>query len=345
MTREPDREYLLTEISKRGAVFENHRDDILSLDQKPSQLYGASRHLMDAGGKRLRPVLSMIATEAVAGKPVDTIDYTSVLDVTGEPVNVLHAAAAVELIHTFSLIHDDVMDNDSMRRGEPTVHCKYDEPTAIISGDLLHSYAYNHLASSQADPQCVTDAVSRLTQTTIELCEGQARDIDLTGSEDVTTDDYMEMIQGKTAVLYGASAELPAILLGADENVRTALYKYGVDVGMAFQIYDDILDLTGNKTTLGKDWGSDLVERKRTLITIHALENGNPPEYIFPASDDADDLQKSVERLQESGSIEYARTIATELVESGIENLDTLDDTAAKEQLTMLARYLITRNK
>jgi geranylgeranyl diphosphate synthase type I len=313
---------------------------------EPERLYEASRYLLDAGGKRLRPTMLLLVAEAVTGAEPLERDYRSFPDLDGEPVDVMSAAVSIEVIQSFTLIHDDIMDDDDLRRGVPAVHREFDLETAILAGDTLYSKAFEYMLETGAPPDRAVRALDRLATTCTEICEGQAFDVEFEGRDDVDTDEYLEMVELKTAVLYAAAAAIPAVLLGAADETVASLAGYGLDVGRAFQIQDDLLDLTTPSEQLGKQRGSDLVEGKRTLVTLHAREQGVDVESLLP--DDVEEVteaqvDEAVARLEEAGSIDYARETALDLVASGKANLEPLPDGAPKRLLAAIADYLVER--
>ncbi|MFC7080242.1 geranylfarnesyl diphosphate synthase [Halorussus caseinilyticus] len=317
--------------------------------EDPERLYEAVRHLLDAGGKRLRPTVLMLIVEALADVDADPtdIDYRNFPDAHGEPLDVMSAAVSLEAIQTFTLIHDDIMDQDDLRRGVPAVHRAYDTETAILAGDTLYSKAFEILIEADAPADRVVEAMDVLATTCTDICEGQALDMAFEERTDVLPDEYLEMIEDKTAVLYGATTAIPAILFGADDETVEELYQYGIDVGRAFQIQDDILDLTVPSEELGKQRGSDLVEGKQTIITLHAREQGVDVDELV-GTDDVDavteaEIDEAVARLEDAGSIDYAKDKANELVTSGKDHLSVLPDNEARDLLEGIADYLIER--
>jgi geranylgeranyl diphosphate synthase type I len=251
------------------------------------------------------------------------------------------------VIHLFTLIHDDIMDDDDLRRGVPAVHREYDLSTAILAGDTLYSKAFEFLLETGAAPERTVAANKRLATICTRICEGQSLDMEFEQRDAVTPDEYLEMVELKTAVLYGAAAAIPATLLGADDETVEALYNHGLDVGRAFQIQDDLLDLTTPSETLGKQRGSDLIESKQTLITLHARQQGVDVDGLVEVDDpeavtDAD-IDDAVGRLEDVGSIEFARNRAHELIESGKENLRVLPENESRELLAGIADYLVER--
>ena len=313
---------------------------------RPERLYEASRYLLDAGGKRLRPTILLLSSEALADVPPGSTAYREFPARDGGTVDVMTAAVAIEIIQSFTLIHDDIMDDDDLRRGVPAVHQEFDLSTAILAGDTLYSKAFEGMLETGATPERSVRALSELASTCTKICEGQSFDIQFEQRDAVATDEYLEMVELKTAVLYAAAAGIPAMLLGAEESVD-AMYGYGLDVGRAFQIQDDLLDLTTPSEKLGKQRGSDLVENKQTLITLHAREQGVDVDGLIDADDPEDvtdaDIDEAMAVLEDAGSIDFAREKAHTLIESGKENLDVLPDNEARELLAGIADYLVER--
>jgi len=307
---------------------------------RPEGLYEATRYLLDAGGKRLRPTVLLLVGESLLSVEPPGVDYRAFPTLDDGEADLLSAAIALEVIQTFTLIHDDIMDDDDLRRGVPAVHKEYDLSTAILAGDTLYSKAFELLLSTGAAHDRTVAANKRLAETCTRICEGQSLDIEFEARDAVTPDEYLEMVELKTAVLYGAAAAIPATLLGADEETVEALYNHGLD-------QDDLLDLTTPSEKLGKQRGSDLVENKQTLVTLHAQQQGvDVANLVDTDSVEAvseAEIDEAVERLREAGSIEYARSRAQELVTSGKENLEVLPDNEARDLLSGIADYLVER--
>ena len=311
--------------------------------KKPERLYEASRYLLDAGGKRLRPAVLLLVAESISGTDAPATGYRDFPTPNGERIDVLSAAVSIEVIQSFTLIHDDIMDDDDLRRGVPAVHREYDLETAILAGDTLYSKAFEYMLETGAPPGRSVDALNELATTCTEICEGQALDVDFERRSDVTTEEYLEMIEYKTAVLYGAAASIPAILLGCDSETVEALHGYGLDVGRAFQIQDDLLDLTTPSEELGKQRGSDLVEGKRTAVTLHARNNGVDVEGLVPEDPSDAEIEAAVERLRNAGSIDFAREMAMDLIGRGKDRLEVLPENEPHELLEGIADYLVER--
>lgn len=314
---------------------------------RPERLYEAARYLLDAGGKRLRPTMFLLVAEALADVEPLSADYRSFPALDEGEVDVMAAAVAVETIQSFTLIHDDIMDDDDLRRGVPSVHREYDLSTAILAGDTLYSKAFENILETDAKAERSVDAVSELASSCTKICEGQSFDIAFEQGGEVTTEEYLEMVELKTAVLYGASAAIPAMLLGADDETVEAVHGYGIDVGRAFQIQDDLLDLTTPSEKLGKQRGSDLVENKQTIITLHARQHGVDVDSLVDAdsvetvSEEA--VEAAVRELEAAGSIEFARETAHDLIDSGKDKLEMLPDNDSRRLLEGIADYLVER--
>jgi len=311
--------------------------------RKPERLYAASRYLLDAGGKRLRPTILLLTAEALSGVEPMGADYRRFPSVSGDETDVLSAAVSIEVIQSFTLIHDDIMDDDDLRRGVPAVHREFDLETAILAGDTLYSKAFEYMLDTGAPAERSVRALDELATTCTEICEGQALDVEFESRDDVTTEEYLEMVEYKTAVLYAAAASIPAILLGADRQTIDALHGYGLDIGRAFQIQDDLLDLTVPSDTLGKQRGSDLVEGKRTIITLHARDHGVDIENLVGDDPTEDEIEAAVRTLEDAGSIAYARDMAEGFVQSGKERLEMVPEGEPRSLLCDIADYLIER--
>ena len=305
-------------------------------DRKPRQLYEAGRHIIFSGGKRLRPFLTIKSCEAAGGNLKDAVPF----------------AAALEILHNFTLVHDDVMDHDELRRGNPTVHKKFGEPMAILAGDLLFSKVYQSVldyAPAHMSADDVISTLQRMTDAVILLCEGQALDITFPKATDVTEDDYIFMIGAKTSALFKACAEVGAIAAGASNGAIDSLGKFAWDAGIAFQIIDDVLGVTADESKLGKPVGSDIREGKKTIIMIHALRKAskNQRELLLNAMMGEDStleaLEAAVTVLEDIGSIDYARSKAEKYLNTSLENIDGLKNTPAKEALIELVNYFVQR--
>jgi len=253
------------------------------------------------------------------------------------------AAGSIELIHNFTLIHDDIMDNADVRRGRPSVHKLWGQSGAILAGDTLYSKAFQVLGMTAAKPELILGAMNMLSRTCTDICEGQWLDLEFEVRERVSEEEYMEMIEKKTGVLYGASAGMGALLAGAKPEVVRALDEFGRMTGMGFQLQDDVIDLTAPENVSGKRRGGDLIEGKKTLIMIHAFANNAKVDVFGRKDATPEEIEKAILVLQKSGSIEYARSRAEEMVKKGKRALNVLPETEAKNTLLELADYMIRR--
>ncbi|MDD1754259.1 MAG: polyprenyl synthetase family protein [Methanothrix sp.] len=314
------------ELEKRAALITATIEKMLPVVH-PEGLYEAGRHLVDSGGKRLRPSMLLLAAEAAGG----------------EPASLAPAAVSIELIHNFTLIHDDIMDNADVRRGRAAVHKLWGVPGAILAGDTLYSKAFQVLGKTPAKPELILGAMNVLSGTCNAICEGQWLDMEFEKRDRVSEEEYMEMIEKKTGVLYGASASMGALLAGASDDVVRGLDEFGRLTGMGFQLQDDVLDLTAPEKILGKRRGGDLVEGKKTLIMIHAFAHGVNVDVFGRKDATPEQIEKAISVLEKSGSIEYARSRSVEMVAKGKRALDVLPESPAKALLLELADYMIRR--
>jgi len=226
----------------------------LRVYDEPAGLYEPISYTLGLGGKRLRPLLALISTQMFGG----------------DPDKALPAAIAVEIFHNFTLLHDDIIDQAPIRRGRETVYKKWNINTAILSGDTMFAIAYGELAKS--DPEKLSALMKVFTKTAIEVCEGQQYDIDFEESDDVDINSYINMIRLKTAVLLAASLKIGAIIAGVPDEDAEKIYNFGENLGIAFQLQDDLLDAFGNEALFGKKTGGDIVSNKKTFLYLKALE-------------------------------------------------------------------------
>jgi len=295
---------------------------------KTGELNKASAHLLAAGGKRLRPAVVLLAADAV--KP-------------GSSDELVQAALALEVTHTFTLIHDDIMDGDNLRRGVPTVHTKWDMPTGILAGDVLYARAFEHICTVNAKDDAKVRAISMLAKACADICEGQHMDMSFEHRSDVDQDEYLEMVKKKTGVLYAAAAGIGAVLAGGTAVQVKALYQFGLNTGIAFQIQDDLIDLLTPSEKSGKDQASDLREGKQTLIMIKAREKGlDLSKYrrdLSPA-----DIDAAIKELTDAGVIDDVKTIASDLVASSNKHLSLLPPSKERQLLMDIGEYFVTRS-
>ena len=250
-------------------IQENHIDstikelfDNLTFTQEPAGLYDPLRYMIEIGGKRIRPRLCLTA-------------YALFKDTFNE--GILTPAAAIEVFHSFTLIHDDIMDKADVRRGVPTVYRKWDENTAILSGDVMSIESYRMVAKAPAET--LPEVLALFTKTAAEVCEGQQYDMEFEDCEFVPMTDYMKMIGLKTAVLIACSAKMGALIAQAPEASCDLLYRYGYDLGLAFQVADDWLDTYGDPAVFGKAIGGDILNNKKSWLLTRALEKAGTERF------------------------------------------------------------------
>ena len=305
------------------------------LKNSPVELYQPILYSLEMGGKRLRPALVLIACNLFS----ENVEQA------------LPAAVAIEVFHNFTLLHDDIMDKASVRRNRPTVHMKFNENSAILSGDAMAFQSYKYLVECSS-PRLV-DVVSLFTKTAIEVCEGQQLDMDFESRMDVRTDEYLEMIRLKTAVLLAASLKAGALIGNADDETSARLYDFGIQLGLAFQLQDDLLDTFGDQDTFGKKIGGDILANKKTYLLIKALENARPEQKSvlldWIVKEDCDPEQKisEVTRIyRETGAKELTEKKVDSCFVQAMEILSKLQVAEErKSELRELANKMLTRKK
>jgi geranylgeranyl diphosphate synthase, type II len=273
----------------------------VTFEKEPNNLYEPIRYILSLGGKRLRPVLTLMATEVF-----DT-----------DCKKALSAATAIEVFHNFSLIHDDIMDDAPLRRGNETVHEKWNINTGILSGDAMLILAYQFFENYE--PRVFCELAKLFSKTALEVCEGQQYDVDFETRDDVTIAEYLKMIEYKTAVLVGAAMKMGAIVAETSEENANLIYDFGLNLGLAFQLQDDYLDAFGNPETFGKQVGGDIIENKKTYLYLKAMEfaKGDEKEqllHLFSIQPiDNTDKINSVKQI-------FNQTGASEATQKAIEN-------------------------
>jgi geranylgeranyl diphosphate synthase type I len=313
---------------------EKNAEDIdLELDRlfgaAPGQLSKASAHLLVAGGKRLRPAVTLLAAEIIKA---------------GCSRDILPAALALEVTHTFTLVHDDIMDNDSTRRGVPTVHCVWNMPTAILAGDVLYAEAFELITRSIADDTAKVLSTEILARTCVEICQGQFEDMTFETRDDVLEYEYIDMVGKKTGKLYAAAAAIGGTLAGGNVKQVQALHDWGYYSGIAFQIQDDVIDLITPPEKSGKDQGSDLSEGKQTIVAIKAREAGVDLSKFKKPNLTKEEVAEAIALLESKGILKAVTDTAMEYVARAKEQLTALRDCPEKQLLADITDYFVTRN-
>lgn len=303
----------------------------LNWKREPYGLYEPIEYTLAAGGKRVRPQLAMIACQMFGGNEEEA----------------LPAALALEVFHNFTLLHDDVMDKADMRRGRPTVHVKWNENTAILSGDQMLIEAYQLLSDVPSDK--LPKVLRLFNKMATEICEGQQYDVDFESMEHVTKDEYLMMIRLKTSVLLATALQIGAYIADADEQAQEALYQFGINIGLAFQIQDDILDVWGDPKTFGKAVGGDISCNKKTFVYLEAMrrlgdEAKNLEQWYSQVLEDNTEKIAAVKAIFEQlGVREACEAVVEDYTQKALAILDTLPQNVATDQLRQLANKLNTR--
>jgi geranylgeranyl diphosphate synthase type II len=313
----------------------DHHIQNLSIPDTPTELYEPVRYILSLGGKRLRPALVILACDLFSGAVEQA----------------LLPALAIELFHNFTLLHDDIMDRSLLRRGQPTVHVKYGENVAILSGDVM-SILSSRLMNRA--PEAVLNVVHDVfTRTAMEVCEGQQLDMNFEELLKVTEKEYLQMIELKTAVLIAASLKIGAILGGASERDADDLYKFGRNLGMAFQLQDDLLDTYGDPEFMGKNIGTDILDNKKTFLIIQALKTASEPQkkelsdWLTRKEFDQDEKKMAVISLFNKLNVKEATEDRIQhFYRQALENLGELNRPEEKKrELFRFASSLMNRNR
>jgi geranylgeranyl diphosphate synthase type II len=306
--------------------------DTLHFPASPSTLYEPGEYFLQIGGKRIRPVLCLLGNELFNDIHADAFEV----------------AKAIELFHNFTLVHDDMMDEANLRRGKTTVHVKYDMNTALLVGDVMIIRAYEYLQKIQ--PSYLPKILQLFNQTAREVCEGQQLDMDYSKMDQVTMEDYIQMITLKTSVLLAASLEMGAIIGGAGENNCKQLYEFGKKIGIAFQIQDDYLDAFGDAAIFGKEAGGDIKQNKKTFLLLHALTVANPDQLQelkqLLNTHTEDKVERVLKIFKDCGVDAWAEDLKSKYLQEAFGHLDAIAVMESrKKPLIELANYLMNRSK
>ncbi len=315
-------------LQEKFETYFNHRH----FPSQPSTLYDPAEYFIGLGGKRIRPVMCLMGNELFDEIHPDAYPL----------------AAAIELFHNFTLIHDDIMDKAPLRRGKPTVHSKYGEPTALLGGDVMLVVAYDYL--NRIDNLYLKKIVHLFNQTAKEVCEGQQLDMDFEKTPAVSLQEYIHMISLKTSVLLAASLRMGAIMGGSGEGNQIQLYEFGKKLGIAFQVQDDYLDAFGDPEKFGKQTGGDIIANKKTFLLIHALETANALQKMelerLLKTDESSKVEKVLNLFRECGIDAWARELKDKYIaEAGKHMEDIAVLSVRKKPLLELMHYLVQREK
>ncbi|RDI51331.1 polyprenyl synthetase family protein [Flavobacterium glaciei] len=290
--------------------------------KEPRNLYEPIHYILDLGGKRMRPVLTLMSAE------VFDADYKKALP----------AALAVEVFHNFSLVHDDIMDDAPLRRGHETVHEKWNINTGILSGDAMLILAYQYF--EQYEPLIFRDLAKLFSKTALEVCEGQQWDVDFEDRTDVTIEEYLKMIQYKTAVLVAAAMKMGAIIAETSVENANLIYDFGLNLGLAFQLQDDFLDAFGNPETFGKQVGGDIIENKKTYLYLKAVAFSNEKEaeelkrlFSNQPEDSTDKIERVKALFNSSGASKATQDAIQDYTFKAFQTLDKMNISVEKKQM------------
>ena len=300
---------------------------------KPENLYNPVKYLLESGGKRLRPIIALNVSELLGGKISDT----------------LPAAAALEIFHNFTLAHDDIMDNSMLRRGKKTINSKWDNNTGILSGDVMLIISYEVL--NQYQDSKYIHLSKKLTEISRLVCEGQQADMDFASKNDITENEYFEMIKNKTAVLIGCSFMFGGIVAEANDLNTNLLYEIGLNLGIAFQLEDDLLDCFGDQEKFGKKIGGDIIEKKKTLLYLFTNSNLEPKkklefENIFNSNEIAESEKINSIKLfyETSGALKYVKNKVKVYFDKADQLINKLElDNDTKIKLNQFSKTLLNR--
>ena len=297
----------------------------------PASLYEPAAYFLGIGGKRIRPAMCLMANELFGNINPDAY----------------HVATAIELFHNFTLIHDDIMDKAPLRRGMETVHKKYGESTALLTGDVMMVKAYEYL--NRINPQHLQRIIFNFNVAARQVCEGQQLDMDFEKSDQVNLADYIKMIELKTSVLLAASLKMGAILGGAGKGNQDHLYEFGKNLGIAFQVQDDYLDAFGDPTRFGKQVGGDIMANKKTFLVIHTLESctGRSLDEFknLMKGNDKNKVEKVLALFRECGVDTWAAGLKDKYIEHAEFHLEEVAvSSARKEPLKKLLKFLVQRD-
>lgn len=303
--------------------------------REPKNLYEPIDYILQLSGKRIRPILTLMACDILSN----------------EYKEALPAALAIEVFHNFTLVHDDIMDDAPLRRGQETVHEKWDLNTGILSGDAMLILAYQYFENYE--PKTFQKLAKLFSQTALEVCDGQQLDIDFETRNDVTIDEYINMIRLKTSVLVAAALKMGAIVAQASKSDAQLLYEYGLNLGLAFQLQDDYLDTFGDPKTFGKQVGGDIIENKKTYLYLKALELANEEDqqkllFFYRQKLEENSIKiDEVKRIFERYDIPVLiQNLIKEYTEASFSSLDKMNMSSEnKEKLRAFGAFLMARSK
>jgi geranylgeranyl diphosphate synthase type II len=313
-------------------LFENYLNE-QKFNPSPKELYEPVQYILSLGGKRIRPALVLLANKAFQGNVIDA----------------LPAAFVMELFHNFTLVHDDIMDKASLRRGQPTVHKKYGDNAAILSGDVMMIWCYKYLMNLPQEK--FKEVFELFNDTAIKVCEGQQMDMSFENRSNVSEAEYLKMIEYKTSVLLACSLKSGAMIAGATAHDADKIFEFGLNIGLAFQLQDDILDAFGEADKVGKEQGGDIKNNKKTLLLIKALSAAKGEDatqlQMLLSSNGEEKVPAMIQLFKKLGVKEYAESMAAMYNEKAFNALDAIAniDAEGKQGLIRFAEMLLNREQ
>ena len=325
---------VIDELEKRRVIVDKKIESIFE-DSEKHPLWESMSYYPEAGGKKLRPFLAMISAGALGEKEEKALPYS----------------VAIELVHNFTLVHDDIMDDDEMRRGQKTLHKKIGDAHAINAGDGLFALSFNILSETEVPGESVRKLLKELSSSVIVIAEGQEEDMSFEETFDITEEEFITMIEKKTSYLFKAATRGGAIIADAEPDEIEHMSEYARKMGIAFQIQDDYLDLVGDQEEIGKDAGSDIRRGKRTLMVIHALHNLDDDKKrrlidILEEKDNSiDEIKEAMDLMKSVGSLDYAKNLAEKYGSEAKKELEFLPESEYKKIMISLVDFMIHRNQ
>jgi geranylgeranyl diphosphate synthase type I len=320
-------------LEKYGALVNRQIEKYIPRTGEPATLHRPVWELLDRGGKRFRPALTLLFCEAVGGRVRKA----------------LATAAAVEILHNMTLIHDDIEDQSELRRGKPCIHIMFGLPTAINSGDAMLIKVFEAVADSPLDAAARNELIQRFAERAFQITRGQALEFELNSRESFTEKDVIKVLQNKTSALVALACEAGAVVGGAKKSQLSTATTFGESIGVGFQIMDDLLNVTGDVNKYGKEIGGDIREGKRTIMAAHLAKSASEEDrkrfkaLLGKSTISQEEISQAIDLYKKYGSLDYAKKIANEYIEDGLRALKKLPESDAKEALDSIARFLVQR--
>jgi len=325
---------LIEEMDDRKEIIEQRMEEIF-VKKNEHPLWEYMAYYPELGGKKLRPFLTMVSTGCFGVSENKAIPY----------------GVALELVHNFTLVHDDIMDQDEMRRGRATLHRKIGDPKAINAGDGLFALSFNILSQTEVEGEKVRTLLEELSSSILKIAEGQEEDLRFENTFEIEEEDFIRMIEKKTAYLFRAATRGGAIIADRGNKDIEKMGEYARKMGIAFQIQDDYLDLVGDQKKIGKDVGSDIKEGKRTLMVIKALSETTETnkdrliEILEGEDNTREEIKEAMDIMKDTGAVEYSKNLAKSYAEEAKSELDIIPDPEYRNILEEVVDFVISREK